>query len=587
MSDLNYGIIGNCKSAALIHQDSSLEWLCLPIFDSPSVFAKLLDEKKGGSFKFNVSDQYRIYQKYLPETCILSTEFVSEEGSFEVLDFMPRYGLKEGGYYAPSQVVRYVKLKRGLPKLSITYDPNLEYGAGLTRTYIKEDFIVSVVNQPKFDTLYCYTNMDKDLVLSGEEFTLGQDLFFNISYHEKVELPSLSQIKLEMERTHLYWRDWCDRTPSYGEYNETVLRSAMTLKLLYFEKSGAVLAAATTSLPETIGEVRNWDYRFCWIRDASMVIKVISKLGHTGFVSRYIDFIIDLVPDKDEKLQIMYGINGEKELTEKSLEHLEGYEGSKPVRVGNAAYIQQQNDIYGILMDAMYFQLMNYGLDKDHKEKLWAIVKNIVWLVEQNWQDPDKGIWEFRAEDRHFTFSKLLCWVAIDRAIKFSEELFGSPKEMEWIELRDQIRKDIETHAWNEEKQAYTQSYGSSDLDASVLLMEPYGFIKGKDSRYISTVEGIERELVHNGLLFRYKNEDDFGLPSSSFTVCTFWFIDALYKTGQHEKSKEWFDRLLSYGNHLGLFSEDLDFESRRLLGNFPQAYSHLAIIDVAENFKN
>ena len=586
MSDFCYGIIGNCKSSALIYQDSSMDWLCLPIFDSPSVFAKLLDKGKGGCFKFNVSEKYKIQQKYIPNTCILSTEFSSEEGSFEVLDFMPRFSADQDEFYAPSQVVRLLRLKQGSPKLSITYDPKLEYSSGLTNTYIKEDFIVSVMNDPKFDTLYCYTNLEKQLVLNREEFVLEQDLYFMISYYEKVEQPSLDEMVSEMEFTSKYWQDWCERTPSYGIYKDIVLRSAMTLKLLYYEKTGAVLAAATTSLPETIGEVRNWDYRFCWIRDASMVIKVISKLKHTEFVKKYIDFIIDLIPDKDEKLQIMYGINGEKNLTEHILEHLNGYEDSAPVRIGNAAFSQKQNDIYGIFMDAIYFQLMNYGLKKEHQERLWGIVKNIVWLVERNWRDPDKGIWEFREEDRHFTFSKLLCWVAMDRAIKFSEELFGELREDAWLELRDQIRKDIETNAWNSEKQAYTQSYGSADLDASVLLMEPYGFVHGKDPRYISTVHGIEKELVNNGLLYRYKNEDDFGLPSSSFTVCTFWFIDALYKIGEQKKSKEWFERLLSYGNHLGLFSEDLDFKSRRLLGNFPQAYSHLAIIDVAENFR-
>ncbi len=359
----------------------------------------------------------------------------------------------------------------------------------------------------------------------------------------------------------------------------------MTLKQLTFEKTGAVLAAATTSLPETIGEVRNWDYRFCWIRDASMVIKVIAKLGHTQIVKNFIRYIIDLIPDKNEKLQIMYGINGEKTLTEEILDHLDGYKGSRPVRIGNAAFSQKQNDIYGILMDVIHYQIENYKEDDDKHEELWTIVKSVVYVVKNNWRSADKGIWEFRQEDRHFTFSKLLCWVAVDRAIKISNLIQGGKSVQKWSVLRDEIREDIMVNAWNEEKQAFTQSYQSEHLDASVLLMEYYGFIEGKDPKYIKTVKAIEKDLMHDGLLFRYKNEDDFGLPSSSFTVCTFWFINSLFQIGEREKSKQLFDELLSYSNHLGLFSEDLDFKTKELLGNFPQAYSHLALIDNALNF--
>jgi GH15 family glucan-1,4-alpha-glucosidase len=340
-------------------------------------------------------------------------------------------------------------------------------------------------------------------------------------------------------------------------------------------------------LPETIGEVRNWDYRFCWIRDASMVIKVIAKLGHVRIVKNFIEYIIDLIPTKEQKLQIMYGIKGEKLLTEKTLDHLSGYKNSKPVRVGNAAFSQKQNDIYGILMDAIHYKIEKFTDENDKHEELWSIVKSIVWVVNNNWKLPDKGIWEFRNEDQHFTFSKLLCWVAIDRAIKISEIIQDGKSAKKWTPLRDEIKSDIMENAWNEKKGAFTQSYNSDHLDASVLLMEPYGFVEAKNKKYISTVKAIGKELSHEGLLFRYKNTDDFGTPSSSFTVCTFWYIDSLYKIGEEKKSKELFDKLLSYSNHLGLFSEDIDFKSKRLLGNFPQAYSHLALIDTALNFNN
>ena len=287
----------------------------------------------------------------------------------------------------------------------------------------------------------------------------------------------------------------------------------MTLKLLNYEKTGAIIAAATTSIPESIGEVRNWDYRFCWIRDASMVIKVISKIGHTKMVKNFIDFILNIIPDKNEKLQIMYGISGEKNLTEKTLDYLSGYKNSKPVRIGNAAYLQKQNDIYGILMDAIHFQIQKYSNEDDKHEELWSIVKSIVWVVKNNWKLADKGIWEIRGDNMHFTFSKLLCWVAVDRAIKISKIVQGGKSVYKWEPLREEIYNDIMTNAWNENKKAFTQTYKGKDLDASILLMEDYGFINSKDSKYISTVKAIEKELLKDGLMYRYKNEDDFGLP--------------------------------------------------------------------------
>ena len=585
LDNLNYGIIGNCKSSALINEDSSIDWCCLPQFDSPSVFGKILDEKIGGSFKISCDKSYKITQKYLDKTCILKTKFDNGLDSFELLDYMPRFQKENGVYYAPPEICRILKLIKGNPKLKILYDPKLEYSIGKTNNYEKNDFIVSVVNEERYDTLYLYTDLNKKSILESSEISLDRDYFLSISYNEKINPPSLGHVNFELERTKVYWLNWCFKTPSYENYNSQILRSAMTLKLLTFEKTGAVLAAATTSLPETIGEVRNWDYRFCWIRDASMVIKVITKLGHVKIVKKFIDFILNIIPDKNEKLQIMYGINGEKMLTEETLNHLSGYKNSSPVRVGNAAFIQKQNDIYGILVDAIHYQIEKYIDKNDKHEELWSIVKNIVWVVDNNWKMPDKGLWEFRQEDQHFTFSKLLCWVAVDRAIKISELIQGGKSAKKWESLRTEIYNDIIDNAWSDEKQAFTQSYGTSHLDASVLLMEPYGFIDAKDIRYVKTVKAIEKELSNEGLLFRYKNVDDFGTPSSSFTVCTFWFINSLYKIGEKEKSKLLFDQLLSYSNHLGLFSEDIDFKSKRLLGNFPQAYSHLALIDTAMNF--
>ncbi|MEW7291523.1 glycoside hydrolase family 15 protein [Aquimarina sp. 2304DJ70-9] len=585
MNNLDYGIIGNCQSAALISKYGSLDWCCLPNFDSYSVFAKILDERIGGSFEIIVSDDYKISQKYIHRTNILVTEFNNGTDAFEFIDFMPRYKNGDGTFYSPSDIVRYVKLISGKPKFRVKYDPKLEYAMGKTDLEVKTDYIKSITNEEKYDTLYLYSDLDFESILNSEEIILENHAYFLISYHEKILKQSLERCYLKMQRTRVYWLNWCENTTSYKHYNDQILRSALVLKLLSYDKSGAVLAAATTSLPETIGEVRNWDYRFCWIRDASMVIKVVSNLGHKRLAERFLQFIIDIIPDKDEKIQIMYGINGEKKLTEKTLDHLNGYKNSSPVRIGNAAYHQKQNDIYGILMDVIYQQFMKFDCDLDNSEGLWTISKSIVHIVNVNWEKPDKGIWEFRTEERHFTFSKLLCWVAVDRAIKIGELIGKTNKNESWKQLRDRIHDDIYKNAWNEEKQAYAQSYGVSDLDASTLLMESYGFIKAKDPRFISTVKATEIELCNDGLLYRYKNKDDFGLPSSSFTICSFWFINSLYKIGEREKAQKLFDQLLSYSNHLGLFSEDIDFETKRLLGNFPQAYSHLALIETAANF--
>ena len=585
MNNLNYGIIGNCRSAALISDKGSIDWCCLPKFDAPSVFAKLLDQKKGGSLSFVVSDAYKISQKYMWQTNILRTMFDDGENAFEVFDFMPRYEKRGGKFYAPPDVIRFIRLVKGKPTLKIDYDPKLEYASCETLTVDKTNYLESYTEDGKYDSVYLYSNIGNQKILNKEAVELTDNAYLLLSYHEKLVDQSLDRAYLKFQRTKVYWMNWSDATTTYPNYQNEIMRSALVLKALTYEKSGAVLAAATTSLPEAIGEERNWDYRFCWVRDASMVIRVIAGLGHAKSARKFLQFIIDTIPDKDEKIQIMYGINGEKTLTEHTLDHLEGYEGSKPVRIGNAAYTQRQNDIYGILMEVIYHQFVKFETSLENSEALWTIVRGIVKIVEQHWKEPDKGIWELRTEDKHFTFSKLLCWVAVDRAIKIADVISNTRDIEHWKELRKEIFEEICANAWNEEVQAYTQAYGSKDLDASTLLMEQYGFLDATDHRYVSTVRATERELCRDGLMYRYKNEDDFGQPSSSFTICTFWLIDSLYKIGECDKAKKYFDQLLSYSNHLGLFSEDIDFKTKRLLGNFPQAYSHLALIKTAENF--
>lgn len=585
MKNLDYGIIGNCKSAALVSRKGSIDWCCLPHFDSAGIFAKLLDEKIGGSFGIEVTEDYKISQEYLRKTNIICTTFDNGENIFQVVDFMPRYRREDGSYYAPPDIIRFIKVVKGTPRIKVKYDPRLDFAREKTYNANKGDYIKSFTKEGKYDSLYLYSNLDLNKVINFQELTLEDNAYFLLGYHEKLISQNLDRAYLKFQRTKTYWMNWSEKTPSYQNYSEEILRSALVLKVLTYEKSGAVLAAVTTSLPETLGEERNWDYRFCWIRDASMVIKVMAGLGHTNSAQGFLQFIIDLIPHKDEKIQIMYGINGEKELTEHILTHLEGYQCSKPVRTGNAAYIQKQNDIYGILMEVIYQQFIQFETSLENSEELWTITRGIVKIVEAHWMQPDKGIWELRTEDRHFVFSKLLCWVAIDRAIKIGEILRKGINDEKWKNLRREIYDDIYENGWNEEVGAYTQSYGSKDLDASTLLMESYGFINARDPRFISTVRATEKQLCREGLLYRYKNQDDFGTPTSSFTICTFWFIDSLCKIGERERAEEMFQQLLSYSNHLGLFSEDIDFETKCLLGNFPQAYSHLALIETAANF--
>jgi GH15 family glucan-1,4-alpha-glucosidase len=582
MNNLNYGIIGNCKSAALVSSTGSIEWFCAPIFDSPSVFASVLDQERGGSWGFEVEDLQSVTQQYEDRTNILVTTFTSKAGQFEVHDFMPRYQTETEQTYTPCDIARYIRNVNGNCRIKVKFDPRMEYALPQTNVEDRTDYIKAYTLGTAYESIYLYSDFPLANIVSGTWIELKRDHFMLLCYNQKLLKQDLQRTYLKLQRTKVYWLNWSERTTHFKQYSNEILRSALVLKLLSYEKTGAILAAATTSLPEAIGEERNWDYRFCWIRDASMTIRILSQLGHVRIAQRYLRFIIGLLPDKGHKMQIMYGIEGERRLTEKLLPHLRGYENSGPVRIGNAAYHQKQNDIYGILMDVIYQHFKIYATSLQYGEDLWTLVRSIMRTVSKNWQKPDRGIWELRTENRHFVFSKVLCWMAADRAVKIAEILTQQRYADRWKALRDEIHNDIQANGWNEQVQSYTQAYGYNDLDASVLLMETYGFISSKDERFRKTVEAIDRVLSYNGLLYRYKNADDFGKPRSAFTICTFWMINALHKIGRHTEAKKRFDELLASSNHLGLFSEDLDFSTRRLLGNFPQAYSHLALIETA-----
>lgn len=581
-----YGAIGNCRTAALVSDKGSIDWLCLPDFDSYSVFAKILDRKKGGHFGIITTPDYKITQRYITHTNILRTSFISDDAHFDVIDFMPRYRITEtDSYYLPSEIYRYIKVKKGKPRFRPDFRPAMSYARCTSTFSIEEDHIKLVASENACDTFYMYSSFDFQSIINAEEIELTDNGFFLISYNQKLINIDLTRVDLEYQRTRVYWLNWTNRTRKFTEYNDMIERSVLVLKLMSFQPSGAVLAALTTSLPEAIGEVRNWDYRFCWLRDASMSIDTLLEVGHHGAARSFLSFIKSIIRKKSDSFQIMYGIRGERILTEEILEHLSGHEDSYPVRIGNDAYHQKQNDSFGYLMDVIMQYYRHFPGTLDEIEDMFEVVKNIVRTVSNDWQLPDKGIWEIRGDEQHFVFSKVMSWVALNRAVEIARILNRNDEADSWELIANSIRKDVFEKGWNDETGSFTQTYSNTEMDSSLLLMEEYGFIDAKDERYIQTVDKIYKALYNNGLMYRYNNHDDFGKPTSAFTICTFWLTRALLVTGRVEEARMIFEKLLGYSNHLGLFSEDLDFETKRQLGNFPQAYSHLALINTAMLF--
>ena len=395
MDNLDYGVVGNCKTAALISKEGSIDWLCFPVFDSPSVFSKLLDKDKGGSFSFIVSDSYRITQNYFKETNILCTRFASDEGVFEVLDFMPRYKTRGDEYYIPSEIYRYIRLIDGKPRFRINYTPVMNYARDSVIHKKFAYFIRTFSLVDGNDNIYLYSSIDFDTILNQEEIILEQDQYMLLSYSQKLANIDINRAYLEYQRTKIYWLNWNNRSRKFIEYNDYICRSLLALKLMCYESSGAIMAALTTSIPETIGEVRNWDYRFCWIRDASMSIGTLIELGHHSTAKRFMSFVKDILKSKSDSLQIMYGIDGSRTLKEEILPHLAGYENSQPVRIGNAAYFQKQNDTFGYLMDVIHSYYFRFPGTLGELEEMWEVVKSIIRTVYIVWRNPDQSIWEF------------------------------------------------------------------------------------------------------------------------------------------------------------------------------------------------
>ena len=516
------------------------------------------------------------------------TTFSQGENKFEVIDFMPRFVDDSGHNYTPPDVIRIINPIAGKVCFNINYDPQLNFAQSKTVTNIVNGhFKSNTVKTDHYESIYLYASLNPEHLRADKCIELHQREFFLLSYNQKIKIPNDDEIYLQFEKTKIYWLNWSSRGKKFAQNNTIINRSALLLKMLSYEKTGAIIAAITTSLPEVIGQERNWDYRFCWLRDASMTISTMLTVGYDYMVKHFLDFVLNSIAYKSEDIRILYSINYKQELTERSLDNLAGYKDSKPVRIGNAAFDQRQHDIFGVLLDVIYYTFKINYYHEDNADELWTVIRTLVHHVTEQWQEPDHGIWEHRGEKKHFVFSKVLSWVALDRAVKIAKLLKQEEYVKAWTKIRKKIKTDILNNAWNPEVEAFTQYYGSKDLDAAVLLMEDYGFIQANDPKYISTVKKIHEGLCQDGLMYRYTNEDDFGKSSTAFTICSFWLINSLHKIGEKTIAHKYFNNILKYSTPVGLFSEGIDIKTKELRGNFPQAYSHIALINTAIRLSN
>jgi GH15 family glucan-1,4-alpha-glucosidase len=589
----NYGIIGDLETVALVGLNGSIDFMCFPDFNSPNLFAALLDEKKGGFFA--ISPEFKgmkCKQLYLPDTNVLLTRFLSPEGVGEITDFMPvSVGPGDG-----KKLIRRVTTIRGEVKYRLQCNPAFNYGR--TRHTAEQVDPGEIIFRPEGEggmvlRLRAGVAVGINEGMATAEFTLPANQSVDFLLEDAaIGQPGKEELSLyvtdSLFRTVNYWKDWISRSTYKGRWMETVSRSALVLKLLTSAKYGSIIAAPTFGLPENIGGDRNWDYRYTWIRDASFTVYSFVRLGYTKEAGAFMNWVEKTCKDikGQDRLGIMYSIDGERQLKESILDNFEGYKKSSPVRIGNDAYGQLQLDIYGELMDSVY-------LYNRHGEPIsydfWKnLEKQMDWLS-TNWDQPDDGIWEVRGGRRKFLYSRLSCWVALDRAIKIAKAR-SFPRNGNWKTERDKIYTSIFTEFWDEERKAFMQYPGSATVDASALLMPLVRFISPKDPRWLSTLKKIEDELVTDSLVYRYKPEsaapDGFLSHEGTFSMCTFWYVECLSRSGQLEKAQFYFEKMLGYANHLGLYSEQLGFEGEHL-GNFPQAFTHLGLISAAYNLEN
>ncbi len=595
----NYGVIGDLHTVALISIDGSLDWLCFPRFDSPTVFAALLDDKKGGRFKISPTNEGITHkQLYWPATNVLITRFLSDGGVGEVTDYMPVGTTARGdGHH---QVVRRVRVIQGELTFRVECTPAFNYAQQTYRTTLTEDG--AVFQTPELIlALATKVPLEQEGEGVSAEFTLraGESAVFTLRQVAEPSICGPCYSEQEAEELFLetvdYWQTWLSKCTYTGRWRETVYRSALVLKLLTYAPTGAIIAAPTFGLPESIGGERNWDYRYAWIRDAAFTVYALMRIGLTEEATQFVSWLDARChePNEDGSLQIVYGIDGRHDLPEQSLDHLEGYRGSRPVRIGNAAHSQLQLDIYGELMDAVY--LYNKHAAPISYE-LWTHLRALTDWVCENWRRPDEGIWEVRGERRHFVYSKLMCWVALDRALRLADKRSFPAPRARWLTVRDDIYEDIVQRGYSKERGAFVQSYGSETLDASNLLMPLVLFMAPNDPQVLSTVDAIKRPPRDHGLtldclVYRYDGEatgDGLEGKEGTFSMCSFWLVEALTRAGWEDpgrlvEGRILFERMLCYSNHLGLYSEELGL-SGEMLGNYPQAFTHLALISAAVN---
>jgi len=584
-----YGVIGDLHTVALVSMDASIDFLCLPSFDSPSVFAALLDAERGGRFQIApVLERATRKQLYLPDTNVLLTRFLHAEGVAEVSDFMP---VEDAGQ--AHNLVRRAKTVRGELRFRMRCDPRFDYARSSHTAELRSDTEVLFVGPAGAEELALRLRSSVPMRLeqgaATAEFTLGADK--SAWFVLEVVLPQQPSPSAQpdyesdaFKRTVNFWRRWVARSTYGGRWREMVNRSALTLKLLTSRAHGSIVAAPTFGLPEAIGGERNWDYRYTWIRDSSFTLYGLMRLGYTQEAAAFMQWIMARVQElkPDGSLQIMYGLDGRHDLPEETLPHLEGYMGSRPVRIGNAAHVHLQLDIYGELLDSVYLY-DKYGSPIPHDA--WMNVIRLVDWVAAHWREKDESIWEVRGGRQEFLYSRVMCWVAIDRAIRLANKRSFPAPLSRWYEVRDTIYRDIYDRFWDASRRAFVQHPGASTLDASSLLMPLVRFISPTDPRWVSTLRAIERELVTDSLVYRYRLDDRFsdGLTGQegTFSMCSFWYVECLSRLGDLPKARFFFEKMLGYANHLGLYGEELGPQADHL-GNFPQAFTHLALISAA-----
>jgi GH15 family glucan-1,4-alpha-glucosidase len=579
----DYALIGDCETAALVSRDGSIDWLCWPRFDSGACFAALLGSAEHGRWRIGPSrgtGEYRSRRRYRGETMILETEIQTAEGTALVIDFMPVDGPN-------SDLVRIVQGVRGTVAMHTELVIRFDYGSVIPWVSRMADGRLRVIAGPDMVTLSTDTPTHGEHLTTIGDFSVseGETHWFVLTYSPSHIAPPDTIDALEaLGRTERYWRDWVATCAYEGEWREAVVRSLLTLKALTYQPTGGIVAAPTTSLPEQIGGTRNWDYRFCWLRDATLTLLALMDAGYMEEAGAWRNWLLRAAAGSPSQVQIMYGLSGERMLREWEIPWLPGYEGARPARVGNAASLQMQLDVYGEVMDALH-QARIAGLPED--DDAWALQVALAQHVAIVWREPDQGLWEVRGPPQHFTHSKVMAWVAIDRAVK-GAELHGLEGPVdEWRALRDQIHADVCAHGYDPALGSFVQAYGSKLLDASLLLMPLVGFLPAADPRVVGTVECIEERLCVDGFVLRYDSEKtDDGLPpgEGAFLACSFWLVDCLAMIGRRDDAHDLFERLVGLRNDVGLLSEEYDPRVSRFTGNFPQAFSHVAMVSTAFN---